>query len=129
MAGNYGLVRNFKSIVGTALFGFGLFMLAGNLGDACGQLKQLVGVSPEATQTFGGLLAVGLAASQVWRSYLFDRRELVLGVCRILISFWPLFLVLAGVVLTAMASRTEPKNLRKINTGAVELTGVRSTRQ
>jgi uncharacterized membrane protein len=99
-----------KSIVGMALLGLGLVLLLGNLSHASGQVSRIVGFSAEATQTFGELTAVGLAASQIWRSYLFDRRELLLGVCRILISFWPLVLVMAGAVLTATASRTNSKN-------------------
>ena len=105
--------ENLKSIAGMALIGLGLLMLSRNLSDACGQLSRLVGVSAEASQTFGVLTAVGLAAAQVCRCYLFDRRELMLGLCKVLISFWPLLLVVAGTVLTAPASRTESKNLQE----------------
>jgi|HubBroStandDraft_1064217.scaffolds.fasta_scaffold01336_16 hypothetical protein len=129
MARQWRLGQNLKSIVGMALIGFGLFILGGNLSDACGQFCRLVGISADATQTFGALTVVGLAAAQVWRSYVFDRRELVLGVCRILISFWPLLLVIAGAVLTGMASGTMPKNVQNRIIGDVDLTGVRSTRQ
>jgi uncharacterized membrane protein len=113
MAGKYMRFRNLRSIAGMALIGLGLFVLGGNLSDACGQLARLVGISAATTQTFGGLIGVGLAASLVWRSYLFDRRELLLGLCKVLISFWPLLLVVAGTVLTAPASRTESKNLQE----------------
>jgi len=123
------IFRNLRSVVGMGLIGFGIFVLGGNLSDACGQLSRLVGISAEASQTFGGLIAVGLAASQVWRSYMFERRELLLGVCRILISFWPLLLVIAGAVLTEMASGTMRKNIQNKIIGDVDLTGVRSTRQ
>jgi hypothetical protein len=64
-----------RSIVGMALIGLGLVLLFGNLSHASGQVSRIVGFSAEATQTFGELTAVGLAASQIWRSYLFDRRE------------------------------------------------------
>ena len=123
------IFRNLRSVVGMGLIGFGIFVLGGNLSDACGQLSRLVGISAEASQTFGGLIAVGLAASQVWRSYMFERRELLLGVCRMLISFWPLLLVIAGAVLTEMASGTMRKNIQNKIIGDVDLTGVRSTRQ
>jgi hypothetical protein len=99
--------------VGVALIGLGLFILGGNLSDVAEQLSRLVGVSTDATQTFGELMAVGLAVSQIWRTYVFDRRELLLGVCRILISFWPLLLVMAGTILTGMASWTESRNLQE----------------
>jgi hypothetical protein len=111
------------------LIGFGIFMLGGNLSDACGQWSRLVGISADAAQTFGELTVAGLAAAQVWRSYVFDRRELVLGVCRILISFWPFLLVIAGAVLTEMTSGTVPKNIPDKIIGDVDLTGIRSTRQ
>jgi len=123
------IFRNLRSVVGMGLIGFGIFVLGGNLSDACGQLSRLVGISAEASQTFGGLIAVGFAASQVWRSYMFERRELLLGVCGILISFWPLLLVIAGAVLTEMASGTMRKNIQNKIIGDVDLTGVRSTRQ
>ena len=123
------IFRNLRSVVGMGLIGFGIFVLGGNLSDACGQLSRLVGISAEASQTFGGLIAVGFAASQVWRSYMFERRELLLGVCGILISFWPVLLVIAGAVLTGTASRATSKNMQNKNAGGVELTGARSTRQ
>jgi hypothetical protein len=112
MAREWRVFRNLRSVVGVGLIGFGIFMLGGNLSDTCGQLSRLVGISAEATQTFGELTVVGLGAAQVWRSYVFDRRELVLGVCRILISFWPVLLVIAGAALTGTASRATSKNLQ-----------------
>ena len=129
MARQWRVFRNLRSVVGMGLIVFGIFMLGGNLSDACGQLNRLVGISAEATQTFGGLFAVGLAAAQVWRFYVFDRTELALGVCGILVSFWPLMLVIAGAVLTGVASGTMPKNVQNKTVGDVDLTGIGSTRQ
>jgi hypothetical protein len=129
MARQGSMFRNLRSVVGMGLIGFGIFMLGGNLSDACGQWSRLVGISADAAQTFGELTVAGLAAAQVWRSYVFDRRELLLGVCRILISFWPFLLVIAGAVLTEMTSGTVPKNIPDKIIGDVDLTGVRSTRQ
>jgi hypothetical protein len=113
MARQWRLFRNLKGSVGVALIGLGLFILCGNLVGAASRLSRLVGISAEATETFGELTVAGLAASQIWRCYVFDRRELVLGVCRILVSFWPLLLVIAGTVLTGIASRTEWRNLHE----------------
>jgi hypothetical protein len=118
-----------KSIVGMALIGLGVLMLGGNLGDVAARMSRLVGVSAGAVQTLGELMAVGLGASQVWRSYLFERRELVLDVCRILISFWPLGMVIAGAVLAGTGSRMTPKNIQNKDAGPVDLTTLRSTRQ
>ena len=129
MASRWRSLHNLSTIAGLGLVGIGSFILRGNLADVASQGSRLVGVSAETSQTFGGLIAIGLAAAQVWRSYVFDRRELVLGVCRILMSFWPLLLVIAGTVLTEMAARTMPKNIQNKIIGDVDLTGVRSTRQ
>jgi hypothetical protein len=96
MARQYRLFRDLKSVAGITLIGLGLFVLTVNLSDACGQFSRLVGISADAAQTFGELTAFGLAASQVWRCYVFDRRELLLGVYAILVSFWPVLLVIAG---------------------------------
>ena len=113
MGRQYRVLQWLKLIAGVGLIGLGLFVLCGNVSDAGGQLSRLVGIGADATETLGELTAVGLAVSQVWRSYLFDRRELVLGVCRILISFWPMCLVIAGAVLTGTASRTDAKHIQK----------------
>ncbi len=129
MARRYRLLRDLKSIVGAALIGLGLFVLCGNLADAAARLSRLAGVSADASRTFGEMIAVVLAASHVVQSYLFDRGEFLRGLCRILISFWPLLLVIAGMFLTGTSSRAESKNFPKKYTGDVDLTGVRSTRQ
>ena len=113
MARQWTVIQNFRSIAGMGLIGLGLFTLCGNLADVAARLSRLVGIGADASQTFGELTAFGLAALQVWRSYLFDRGELLLGVCRILILFWPVLLVIAGAVLTGTASRTESRNLQE----------------
>src|ERR1700693_4579926 len=113
MAGQHTFFQNLKLIAGTALIGLGLFILFGNLTHATAQLSRHAGISAEATRTFGELTAVGLAALQVWRSYLFDRQELLRGLREILISSWPLLLVIAGAILTGVGSRTKAKNIQK----------------
>lgn len=120
---------NLKSIVGVGLIGFGLFVLCGNLADVAARLSRIVGISAAASQTFGGVIAVGLVVSQVWRAYVFDRGELLLGVCGILISFWPLLLVTGGAVLVGTEPQAGPNDVQNKNTGDVDPTAVRSTRQ
>jgi hypothetical protein len=106
MAGKYGLFRNSRSIVGMLLIGFGLFILCGNLADAVARFSRLAGVCADAKQAFGGLVVAGLAVSQVWRAYVFDRRELVLCVWRVFVSFWPLLVVMVGAVLMGTVSES-----------------------
>ena len=105
--------RKLESIAGVALIGLGLFILCGNVHDAAVQFSRLAGIRGGTAEAFGELTAVGLAALQVWQSYLFDRQEFVRDLCRILLSFWPLLLVMAGTVLTGMASRPTSKNFAK----------------
>jgi hypothetical protein len=118
-----------KSIAGAALIGLGLLILLGNLMDAAARLSRLAGISADAIQTFGELTVVGMAASQAFQAYLFDRGEFLRGLCGILLSFWPLLLVIAGMFLTGTSSRAETRDFPKEYTGDVDLTDVRSTRQ
>jgi hypothetical protein len=113
MARQCKFIQNLKSIVGMALIGFGLFILFGNVADAAARLSGFIGVGADATQTFGELTVVGLAASRAFQCYLFDRVRFALGVRKLLISLWPLLLVIAGTVLIGMASRAESRNFRK----------------
>src|SRR5271156_6320468 len=113
MARRHRLLRNLKSIAGVTLIGLGLFILCGNLTDAAARLSRLAGISADAAQTFGQLTAVVLAASQAFQFYLFDRAGFLRGLCGILISFWPLLLVIAGMFLTGTTSRTESRNFPK----------------
>jgi hypothetical protein len=129
MAGQNTLFQKLKSVAGLALIGLAIFMLHGNLTDATARLSRLAGISAEATQTFGELTAVGLAALQVWRSYLFDRQEFLRSLCRILISFWPLVLVITGAVFTEMASRTKSENIQNKIAGPVDRAALRSRRK
>jgi hypothetical protein len=129
MASRWRSLHSSKTIAGLGLVGLGGFILSGSLANVASQASRLIGMGADATQVFGELTVVGLAAAQLWRSYVFDRRELVLGVCRILISFWPLLLVIAGAVLTGMASGTMPKNVQNKMTEDVDLTEDHATRQ
>lgn len=129
MAGQNTRFQKLTSVAGAALIGLGIFILHGNMIDAAARLSRVAGISADALQRFGKLTAVGLAASQALQSYLFDRREFLRGFCEVLISFWPLLLVIAGAVLTEMASRTESEHIQNIIAGPVELTALRSTRK
>ncbi|MGA9571311.1 MAG: hypothetical protein WBS17_14585, partial [Candidatus Acidiferrales bacterium] len=64
-----------------------------------------------------------------WRAYVFDRGELLLGVCGILISFCPLLLVTGGAVLVGTEPQAGPNDVQNKNTRDVDPTAVRSTRQ
>ncbi len=107
------LLGPLKSIAGMALIGLGVAILFGNLADAGARLSGFIGVSADVAQTFGELTAVGLAAARTLQCFLFDRAGFVRGVCKLLISLWPLLLVVAGTVLMGMDSQTESRNFQK----------------
>jgi hypothetical protein len=112
MARRHGLFQNLSTIAGMALIGLGLFILFGNITDAAARLTGFIAVSADGTQTLGEVAALGLGASRVVQSCLFDRVGFARSVCKILISLWPLCLVTAGAILTATASQPNPKNIQ-----------------
>jgi hypothetical protein len=91
--------QNLKLIAGAALIGFGVFIQSENLPEVAARVTRLLGISAEGTQTFGVLVAVGLAASHTLQAYLFDHREFLRSLYRIPLLFWPLLAVVAGTVL------------------------------
>ena len=87
----------FKSIAGGPLVGIGLHILLGNVDRATTQLTHSLGANTG--ETLGLLPSAVLAASQASRAYDFDRMELLQGLFRVLVSFWPLLLVVLGAIL------------------------------
>ena len=83
-----------QSIAGGALAGLGLHIWFGNLQGIASQLTHLLGTSPG--ETLGLAPSVILAAAQAGRVYASDHREFFLEVLRMLVSFWPLLLVVVG---------------------------------
>ena len=98
MASQHRLSEGLKSIVGGALVGLGLHILFGNLDRVAEQMKHMLGSA--ASETLGVLPSAVLAASQAVQAYGLDHQGfwqslLWIGFW-ILISFWPLVLVIAG---------------------------------
>jgi hypothetical protein len=86
-----------KSVAGAALVGLGLHILFGNLDRVAAQLRQINGTGTE--QALGILPSVVLEASQAARAYSSDHHGFLLGLLRMLISFWPALLVIVGTIL------------------------------
>ncbi len=98
MAGKHAIFRKHKSITGVTFIGLGVLILAGNLVSAAVQLSQFLGITAALAEKLGPLNTANLAISQALWAYLFDHQEFSRGVHRILISFWPVLLVVAGSV-------------------------------
>ena len=89
--------QSFKSITGAALLALGFVILFGNLDGIAGQLGNLSGRSDvEALGVFPSLV---LTVSHALQAYAFDHAGFLSGLLQILLSFWPLILIILGTVL------------------------------
>jgi hypothetical protein len=86
-----------RSIVGGPLVGLGLYILMGNLDTLAAQLRQLLGSTTG--EGLGALSSVVLAASGALQSYASDHQAFLQGLLRMLVSFWPLLLIIGGTIL------------------------------
>lgn len=88
--------QRLKSIAGASIFAIGLFLLFVNVDGAAAQIGDALGAPAEA---LGILPALGLAGMHAVQAYAFHRAEFLPGMVQILVSFWPLILILIGAVL------------------------------
>ncbi len=97
MANRRATLQSLKSITGASLFALGLMILFANLDGIAASLSDCAGIYVhEAT---GILPALGLAALHAAQSYAFDHAAFLASLQRILVSFWPVILILVGAVL------------------------------
>jgi hypothetical protein len=86
-----------KSIAGGTLVGMGLHILLRSVDRAATQMSHSLGAN--AGEGLGLVPSAVLAASQAARVYAVDHLGLLQGVLRMLVSFWPLLLVIVGSLL------------------------------
>lgn len=110
MAGQHRTSGSLKSIAGGALVGLGLHIWFGNLHGVASQLTHLLGTS--SGEALGLAPSVVLAAAQACRVYASDHQGFFVEVVRMLISFWPLLLVIVGAGLLRDVFRDEVDTLR-----------------
>ena len=106
--------ESLRSIAGGALVGLGLHILSGNVGRVAAQLRHVVGPhfgGPTAGQTLGVLPSAVLASSQAAQAYAFDHQGFLLSLLQMLVSFWPLLLVIVGTILLRGAFTDKVKAL------------------
>ena len=89
--------ESITAIAGGALVGLGLHILSGNLDTAADQLRHLLGNT--AGDALGVLPSVVLASSQAAQAYALDHHGFLQCFLRMLVSLWPLLLVVVGTVL------------------------------
>jgi uncharacterized membrane protein len=113
MARQRATFRSSKSIAGAVLIGVGMFVLYENLAGAIAWLSHV------RHEALGVVPAVILAVSQVMQAHATDPQRFLQGFLRhILVSFWPLLLVIVG---TALSRDTIADNSTNIPKKMVEL--------
>jgi hypothetical protein len=115
-----------KLVAGAALAGLGIFILYGNLSGAVARSRHVLGAN--GSGALGALLAVIMAGAQILQVYAANHRRFLQDFLRhLLVSWWPLLLVVVGTVLSRDAFAIDVNPLPKKDCGLVDLTGRRST--
>ena len=89
--------RSLKSIAGAFLLALGLVILSANLDAIAACISGFAGIS--VPKEPGIVTALGLAALHATQIYAFDHDQFLSSLLRILVSFWPVILILIGAVL------------------------------
>jgi hypothetical protein len=113
MAGSQTTIRCAKSIAGAALIGLGVVLLYENLSGAIVRLRLVLGAN--GSEALGVLLVLMHGASQILHAYTANHQQFQKDFLQhVLISSWPLLLVIVGTVLswdsTADSVSAPPRN-------------------
>ena len=117
MAAQRTFPQGLKSITGAILLALGLLVLFANLDAVAAQITGAAGISGE--QTPGVLPALVLTAFDGLEAYAFDHAGFLSGLLQILVSFWPLILIIIGAVLLRDAFWVEPRQRSAATTSAM----------
>jgi hypothetical protein len=93
--------KNLKTITGVALVALGFMILFANVDGVLTSMGSLPGSS--ANEALSRIPAVGLVALHAAQAYTFDRAGFFSALEQILVSFWPLLLVIGGAILLRYA--------------------------
>jgi hypothetical protein len=88
--------RGLKAIVGATLLALGLLLFFVNLDGVASRLGSSFTSPADSSVT---LFELGLAGLRAAQSYFFDHASFLGGLQQILVSFWPLVLVIIGITL------------------------------
>jgi hypothetical protein len=88
--------KNLHTVAGAVLFSFGLTLLAANLDAVAVQISSWFGPTP---RSLGTAIEVGLTGLRAVQAYFFDPSAFQAGFLSILVSLWPLILVIIGAIL------------------------------
>ena len=96
MAASRTTTRSMKSVSGATALAIGSFLLFVNLDGIAAQINDAVGAPAESVGIFP---ALGLAGLHALQAFAFDHTGFLSSLLQILVSFWPLILVLLGTAL------------------------------
>lgn len=88
--------RGLRAIVGATLMALGLLLFFANLDGVASRLGGFFTSPADSNVT---LFELGLAGLRAAQSYFFDHASFLTGLQQILVSFWPLVLVILGITL------------------------------
>ena len=88
--------KNLHAVAGALLFSFGLTLLTANLDAVAGQVSTWF---PSTLGSLGAAIEIGLAGLRAVQAYFFDQAAFQAGFLSILVSLWPLILVIIGAIL------------------------------
>lgn len=89
-------LKNLHTVAGAILFSFGLTLLTANLDAVAGQVSTWFNATPG---SLGAAIEIGLAGLRAVQAYFFDPSAFKAGFLSILVSLWPLILVIIGAIL------------------------------
>lgn len=88
--------KNLHVVAGAVLFTFGLTLLTANLDAVAVQVSTWFSSAPG---SLGSAIEIGLAGLRAVQTYFFDPSTFQAGFLAILVSLWPLILVIIGAIL------------------------------
>jgi len=112
--------KSFHAVAGALLLSLGLLMLFANLDEVATHVSNSFSSTPGA---LGTVVEIGLAGMRAVQTYLFDQATFQAGLRWILVSLWPLILVIIGATLlqNAVGKRNaNPRLARTFYTGEYE---------
>jgi hypothetical protein len=112
--------KNLHAVAGAVLFSFGLTLLTANLDAVAAQVSTWFSSAPG---SLGSAIEIGLAGLRAVQAYFFDPSAFQSGFLSILVSLWPLILVIIGAILLhdAMGMRfAKAKLARNLSSGEYE---------
>ncbi|HKW63009.1 MAG TPA: hypothetical protein VJN89_10725 [Candidatus Acidoferrum sp.] len=88
--------KTIQTVAGVILFSFGLTLLTANLDEVAAQASSWFSSTPG---SLGAAMEIGLAGLRAVQAYFFDDSTFQAGFLSILVSLWPLILVIIGAIL------------------------------